>query len=152
MSNPIVEKISADIKEAMKAKDSERLLTLRSLHAEIKNLAIDKRPTTREVTDEDALTVIARGIKQRNDAFDQFTAAGRTDLADIEASQLVIWKSYLPTQLSEGEVRAIVAEVVAQVGATGKKDMGAVMKVLMPRVKGKADGAMVNRIVGEKLV
>ncbi len=151
MATEIVEKLANDIKDAMRAKDSERLLTLRSLQAEVKNIAIEKRPATRELTDEDALTVIARGIKQRNDAIEQFNAAGRPELSEREAAQIVIWKAYLPVQLTETEVRDIVDQVIAEVGASTKKDTGAVMKILMPKVKGKVEGTLVNKIVGEKL-
>lgn len=148
MSSPILAQIMTDIKETMKAKDSERLITLRSLHSEIKNVGIDKR---KEITDEDVAAVIAKGIKQREDSIAQYTAAGRNDLVEREQKQIQIYKSYQPKQLQRDEIEALVTKIITETGATAKKDLGLVMKVLMPLVKGKADGKMVNEIVNSKL-
>jgi hypothetical protein len=150
MASPILERILADVKDAMKAQDKPRLEALRFLHSEIKNLAINA-PVRREPTDEDALTVIARLIKGRQEAIEQFRAGGRQDLVDSETFQIEVFRKYQPQQLSEADVEKLVGDAIRESGAKGKKDMGAVMKVLMPRVKGKADGKLVNAVVSRML-
>ena len=137
-----------DIKSAMKAGEKERLVTLRSLHAQIKDATVN---AGKDMTDEAVAAVIARQLKQRLDAATQFKSAGREDLAAREEAEMVILREYQPAQLSEAEVEALVVEAIQVSGATTKKEMGKVMGVLMPKVKGKADGAMVNRIVSSKL-
>ncbi|HMP90699.1 MAG TPA: GatB/YqeY domain-containing protein [Kiritimatiellia bacterium] len=142
------EKLMNDIKSAMKAGEKERLVTLRSLHAQIKDATVN---AGKDMTDEAVAAVIARQLKQRLDAATQFKSAGREDLAAREEAEMVILREYQPAQLSEAEVEALVVEAIQVSGATTKKEMGKVMGVLMPKVKGKADGAMVNRIVSSKL-
>lgn len=148
MSSEILERLLADIKTAMKAREAERLETLRFLHSEIKNFQVNER---REPTDEDVAAIVGKAIKTRQDAIDQFAAGGREDLAARERAQIEICRVYQPTQLSEVEIEALVDEVIEATGATSRKDTGKVMKELMPRVKGKADGKVVNAIVGRKL-
>lgn len=148
MSSPILNTIMGDIKEAMKAKDTETLLTLRTLHSEIKNVGIDQR---KEITDEDVSSVIAKGIKQRLDSIEQFEKAERQDLIEKEQKQIDIYKKYQPKQLEPKEIEELVDTVIAESGAETKKDMGKVMKSLMPLVKGKADGKVVSEIVNSKL-
>lgn len=148
MGAKILDGIVADIKCAMKAKDKERLITLRTLHADIKNVGINMR---KEVTDEDVASVVAKGIKMRLDAVEQFEKAGRKDLADKDLAQIEIYKTYQPKQLDRVDVEEMVKRIVAETGASSKKDMGRVMKALMPLVKGKADGKMVSQIVNESL-
>lgn len=142
-------KLQEDIKEAMKARDQEKLLALRTLTSDIKKIAIDAG--RRDPSDEDVLAAVARAIKQREDSAEQFRTAGRPELVERELAQVGWIRAYQPAQLSEDEVRGIVAEVVAQVGASTKKDMGKVMGALMPRVKGKADGKLVQAVVNSIL-
>lgn len=144
----IAETLMNDIKTAMKAGEKDRLTTLRSLHAQIKDATVN---AGKDMTDEAVVAVIAKQIKQRVDALAQFRAAGREDLAAREEAEMAILRAYQPAQLSEAEIEAFVVEAIAATGATTKKEMGKVMAALMPKVKGKADGALVNRIVGAKL-
>lgn len=143
----------ADLKESMKAREERRTLVLRSL----KSGVLEKEITNRtggersEITDELVIEVITKAAKQRRDSLDQYRAAGREDLAAVEEQELAIIETYLPKQLTKEEIEAIVDEVVAQTGAAGMKDMGKVMGQLMPKVKGKADGKLVNLVVKEKL-
>jgi uncharacterized protein YqeY len=144
----LAEKLMADIKDAMKSGAKDRLVTLRSLHAQIKDATVN---AGKDMTDDAVIAVIAKQLKQRADAAKQFRDAGRTDLAETEEREIEILKAYQPAQLSEAEVEALVIAAIAATGATTKKEMGKVMAELMPKVKGKADGALVNRIVGSKL-
>ena len=148
MSTPILDTIMADIKKAMKSKDTDTLLTLRTLHAEIKNVGINQR---KEITDDDVSSVLAKGIKQRQDAIEQFKKGNRDDLIAKEMQQIEIYKHYQPKQLERSEIEALAEKVIAETGATAKNEMGKVMKSLMPLVKGKADGKIVSEIVNSKL-
>ncbi len=148
MSSSILERILADIKEAMKSKDNETLVTLRTLHSEIKNIEINTR---KKIRDEDVASVLAKGIKQRQDAAEQFEKADRKDLVDIEQKQIALYTRYQPKQLSRSEIEELAVNVIAETGAETKKDMGKVMSGLMPLVKGKADGKLVSEIVNTKL-
>jgi uncharacterized protein YqeY len=145
----IAETLINDIKTAMKAGEKDRLQTLRSLHAQIKDATVN---AGKDMTDDAVTVVIAKQIKQRADALAQFRAANREDLAVIEEAEIAILRAYQPAQLSEEEIEAFVVEAIQTTGATTKKEMGKVMAALMPKVKGKADGSIVNRIVGSKLV
>jgi uncharacterized protein YqeY len=137
-----------DIKTAMKARDKDTLVALRSLSGEIKNVGINER---REVTEADVTAVVMKAIKQRQDALEQFRKGGREDLAAVEEAQIELFKKYQPRQLDEAEVEALVRECIAESGAEGKRDMGKVMQILMPKIKGKADGKLVSSIVGRLL-
>jgi uncharacterized protein YqeY len=148
MSSTVLDRILADVKAAMKAGDKERVLTLRTLHAEINNRAIQER---RELTDEDVAAVLQKAVKQRMDSIEQFRDGGRDDLVARETAQLEILREYLPRQMDRPQIEALVDRVIADTGASGKKDLGRVMKALMPEVRGRADGKLVNRIVAEKL-
>jgi ribosomal protein S21 len=138
-------KLQEDVKDAMKAREQEKLLALRTLSSDIKKISIDAG--RREPSDEDVLAAVGRALKQREDSADQFLKANRPELASVEQAQIAWIKAYQPEQLSEDEIRAIVAGVVAEVGATSKKDLGKVMGALMPKVKGKADGKLVQAAV-----
>lgn len=148
MSSPIYEQILSDIKEAMKSKNSEKLLTLRTLHSEIKNVGINKR---KEITDEDIASVIAKGIKLRLEAIEQFKTGNRIDLVEKEEAQIAIYKTYQPKQLELSEIEGLVSQAIADTAAATLKDLGNVMKAVMPLVKGKADGQIVNQVVKDKL-
>lgn len=137
-----------EMKTAMKAKDMVAVNTIRGIIAKAKDLTVN---AGKEMTDEAVLSVIAKGVKQREESISQFTAAGRTELAEGEQKELEILKKYLPAQLSEEEVSDVVKAVVADLGATSKKDMGRVIKEVMTRVKGQADGKVVSRLVGATL-
>jgi uncharacterized protein YqeY len=136
------------IKSAMKSGDKETLAFARNLHAAIRKKEIDERIDL----DDAAVQKIAQtAIKQRQDSIEQFTAGGRMDLVTKEQAELKFLMGFLPAQMSEAEVRDVVTWAVSEAKATSPKDMGAVMKLLMPKVSGKADGKLVNQIVKEKL-
>lgn len=145
-------RISDDIKTAMKAKDKVRLETLRS----IKKVILEKESTVRpsgqdELTEEQELDVLTQLAKQRKDAINQYQNAGREDLAQQEAEELTIIEEYLPQQLSEAEVEAVIDELIAKVGASSPRDMGKVMGPAMKQLKGRANGSQVQAIVKAKL-
>ncbi len=143
------EKITEDMKNAMRAKEAARLATIRLLTSAIKQKEVDERI---EVNDEQVLTIIEKMIKQRKDSITQFEAGGRQDLADIEKSELAILSTYMPAALSEAEVQAEVQAAVAASGATGPQDMGKVMAILKPKLAGRADMTAVSAIVKAALV
>ena len=140
--------LNEDMKQAMRAKDKETLQVIRMLKASIQNEQIKKG---QDLNDEEELTVLSREMKQRRDSLAEFEKADRTDLADKVKKEIVIVENYLPAQLSEEEIRAIVTEAVAKTGATSPKEFGKVMGAVMPKVKGKADGNQVNATVKELL-
>lgn len=144
----ISERIQADLRAAMIAKEVEKRDTLRLVMADLKNKCIE---LGRELEDEEAVAVVAKAKKSRLDSLSQFEDAGREDLAAIERAELEVIAVYLPEEMGEDELRELVTAAVAEVGATEKKEMGAVMKALMPKVRGRADGKAVQRIVMELL-
>jgi uncharacterized protein len=148
MPSAILDTLLADIKAAMKAKEKDKLLALRTLHSEIKNLELIDQKV---LDDANIAAIVAKAIKQRAESIDQYTKAGRTDLVAVEKMQMDLFKKYLPEQLSKEEIEKIVTVAIAESGAAGKQDMGKVMKLVMPQVKGKADGKLVNEIVAAKL-
>ena len=143
------EKITEDMKNAMRAKEAARLATIRLLTSAIKQKEVDERI---EVNDEQVLGIIEKMIKQRKDSITQFEAGGRQDLADIEKSELAILSTYMPAALSEAELQAEVQAAVAASGATGPQDMGKVMAILKPKLAGRADMTAVSAIVKAALV
>ncbi|GAB4569877.1 MAG: GatB/YqeY domain-containing protein [Anaerolineae bacterium] len=147
MDDPRV-RLQADLKEAMRAKDRQRITVLRMALNAIKQEEIDKRVT---LSAEDATAILMREAKKRYESIQEAAKAGRTDIAEAEQQELNILEAYLPKQMTESEIAELVKEVIAEVGASSPKDMGNVMRVLMPRVKGQADGGLVNRIVREQL-
>ena len=140
------EKLANDMKEAMKAREAgkERLSVIRLVRGAIRQIEIDQRV---ELDDEGVLAVISKEVKQRRDSIEEFKKGGREDLVAQNEADIAILMEYLPAQLTEAEVKALVDETVAAVGAKDPKDMGKVMKELMPKVKGKADGKLVNQLV-----
>jgi uncharacterized protein YqeY len=138
------EKISEDMKAAMRAKESGKLATVRLIIAAIKQREVDERI---ELSDEQVLSVIEKMIKQRKDSISQFEAGGRQDLADIEKAEMVVLSAYMPAQMSDAEVQAEVAAAVTQVGAAGPQDMGKVMGVLKGKLAGRADMTAVSAVV-----
>lgn len=143
------EQLQQDLITSMKSKDEVTTGTIRLLKAAI--LRFETAGEKKIATDEDIIQMAGKEIKQRKDSIEQFEKGGRTELAEKEKLEMAVLEKYLPAQLSEEEVRAIVKEVIAATGATGKSDLGKVMGALMPRTKGKADGGMVNKIVQELL-
>ncbi len=144
------EKLANDMKEAMKAREAgkARLSVIRLVRGAVRQIEIDQKV---ELDDEGVLAVIGKEVKQRRDSIEEFKKGGREDLVAQNEADVAILMEYLPAQLSEAEVRALVSEAVAAVGAQGPKDMGKVMKELMPKVKGKADGKLVNQLVKEAI-
>lgn len=140
--------LNDDIKTAMKAKDKETLSVLRMLKTAIQN---DQIKLGRELNGEEELTVLSREMKQRRDSLSEFEKAERDDLIDKVKVEITIVEKYMPQQLSEEEIRQIVQGAIDQTGATSPKEFGKVMGVVMPKVKGKADGNQVNAIVKELL-
>jgi hypothetical protein len=144
----LTEKIRADLTAAMKAQEKERLSVVRMLQSAIKNEQIN---SGHELSDEEAMSVIRKAVKQRQDSIEQYTNAGRTELADKERSEMEILKTYLPAELSEEELEGGLREIIASTGATSKKDLGKVMKEASARYKGRADGRKIQEIVSRLL-
>ena len=147
------DQVSDDIKTAMKAKDKVRLETVRS----IKKVILEKETTVRAkgqdgLTEAEELEILVQQAKQRRDSVEQYRKAGRDDLADKEAAELVIIETYLPAQLSDEEIGAVIEAVIEKVGASSPKDMGKVMGPAMKELKGKADGKKVQELVKAKLM
>ncbi|MCJ7606002.1 MAG: GatB/YqeY domain-containing protein [Dehalococcoidales bacterium] len=142
------QKFSDDMKAAMKSGETLKRDTLRMLNAAVKNAEIEKRG---DLEESEIIGLVAREIKRRQESIDAFTLGNRRDLVDKEAAEKKILQAYMPPQMSRDEITAIVKEVMAAVGASAPADKGKVMKELMPRVKGKAEGKLVNEIVTELL-
>ena len=148
MTSKLLEALQADIKEAMKERNGEKLTALRTLHAQIKDATVNQG---KEATDAEVAVVVAKAIKQRQDSVEQFRQGNRNDLADKEQREVELFKKYQPQQLTRGEIEELVKKCIAETGAAGKKEMGKVMAVLMPQVKGRVDGKLVNQIVSALL-
>ncbi len=144
----LIDQILEDLKEALKAKDGTRVSVLRFLLAGIRNREIDKR---KPLDEEEILEEIASSVKRRRESIEAFKSGGRQDLVNKEEAELTILSQYLPEQLPADEVRRIAQEVIQTVGAVSPGDIGKVMKEMMPRVKGRAEGRTVNEIVRELL-
>lgn len=144
----LTEQLQSDMKAAMRGGDTARRDTLRMAIAAAQHAAKDKRAP---LTDEEATEVLTREVKKRRESIQAYQSAGRSDLAAREQAEVDILTPYLPEQLSEDEVRALVQEAVAATGAASPGDMGRVMSQLMPRVKGRADGKLVSRLVNQEL-
>ena len=143
------DKVNGDIATAMKAKDAARLSALRMMKAAITNKGVEKG---HDLEDGEVLQVIASLVKQRRDSIEQFAKAGRTDLVDKETAEIAVLEEYLPPAASADEIDAAVAAAIAETAATSPKDMGKVMKAVMPKLAGKhADGKTVNEAVRRKL-
>lgn len=145
------QQLKDQLKESMLAKDELRTQVLRFILSGITYYEINKGGAGYEATNEDVLAVIEKEVKQRKDSIEQFKTANRTDLVDKEAAELAILQTYLPEQMNEEEVKKLVDEAVATSGATTPQDMGKVMGILMPKVKGKADGSLVSKLVQKAL-
>ena len=142
------ERITEDMKIAMKAKETERLGAIRLLLSSIKQKEVDERI---QLSDPDVVAVIEKMLKQRRDSISQFEAAGRTDLADKEKFEVGVLQTYMPQALSEAEVAAIIQAAITEIGASGMKDMGKVMGVVKAKVTGRADMGKVSALIKSKL-
>ena len=144
----LTEQVRADLTESMKARTAERTSTLRMLQAAIKNEQIN---LGHELSDEEALSVIRKSVKQRHDSIEQFTRGNRPDLASKEAAEVEILKSYMPPELSDSDLEFGLREIIATTGAQSKKDMGKVMKEATTRYKGRVDGRKIQEIISRLL-
>lgn len=144
------EQLTEDMKQAMKAREAGklRLSVIRMVRAAIKNVEIDSK---KELTEDGVLNIVAKEVKMRRDSIEEFKNANRQDLVDQLELEIAVLLPYLPQQLTEAEIRDLVSKAVAASGATSSKDMGKVMALLMPNVKGRADGKLVNSIVRDSL-
>jgi uncharacterized protein YqeY len=144
----LTNQLDQEMKMALKNKDKQKLSTIRMLKSAIKKEEIDKK---RPLNDDEIISVIMREVKQRKDSLAEYKAAGRDDLVEKEQAEIDILSAYLPEQMSEEELKALVQQVIEEVGAGSKADMGKVMSAIMPKVKGRAEGRLVNRMVQEAL-
>ncbi len=148
------EQLMDDLKEAMRQQDETRKRTIRSVIAAIKKAETELDASGQRVSlaDDDILAVVAKQAKQRQESITEYRRGGREDLVAEEEAELAILQAYLPRQLSREEIEAEAVQIIAEVGASGPRDMGKVMKPLMARLKGRADGKLANQIVRELLV
>ncbi|MCU9613924.1 GatB/YqeY domain-containing protein [Caldibacillus lycopersici] len=144
----LLERLNEDMKSAMKSKEKEKLSVIRMIKASLQNEAIK---LGRELSEDEELTVLSREVKQRKDSLQEFENAGRSDLVEKIKTELTYVNEYLPKQLSEDELIKIIQQAIEEVGASSKADMGKVMAGVMPKVKGKADGSLVNKLVLQEL-
>ncbi|MFD2209213.1 GatB/YqeY domain-containing protein [Virgibacillus halophilus] len=142
--------LNNDMKQAMKGKDKERLSVIRMVKASLQNESINLGKD--DLTEDEELTILSRELKQRKDSLHEFEAAGREDLVKKLEVEINILQEYMPKQLTDDELEAIVQETILEVQASSKKDMGKVMSAVMPKVKGKADGSKVNKMVLSNLI
>ncbi|AIZ60862.1 MULTISPECIES: GatB/YqeY domain-containing protein [Bacillus] len=145
----LLEQLNSDMKLMMKNREKDKLVVIRMVKASLQNEAIKLKKDS--LTGDEELTVLSREIKQRKDSLHEFSKANRLDLVDKVQKEIDILDVYLPEQLSEEELQTIVKETITETGASSKADMGKVMSAIMPKVKGKADGAVINRLVSEQL-
>ncbi|MFJ5621435.1 GatB/YqeY domain-containing protein [Peribacillus loiseleuriae] len=144
----LLERLNNDMKQAMKNKEKDKLSVIRMLKSSLQNEELKKREV---LTDDEELTVLSRELKQRKDSLQEFENAGRIDLVDKVRTEIDYVEAYMPEQLSEEEISEIVKNTIEEVKASSKTDMGRVMGALMPKVKGKADGSLVNKLVQQHL-
>lgn len=148
MSTELKDQITAAMKDAMRARDKDRLGTIRLIQAAIKQVEVDERI---DVTDDRLLVILDKMVKQRKDSVQQFTDAGRTDLADKELAEIAVIQTFLPAPLSDDELQGLIRDAIAESGAAGPQDMGKVMAVLKPRIQGRADVGQASQHVKKLL-
>ena len=148
MPEPIYQRVTAEVKLAMKARDKPRLGALRLIMADFKRIEVDERI---ELDDERVLVILDKMTKQRKDSLTQFEDAGREDLANQEALEIAVIAKFLPDQLSDDEVSGLVKAAIAETGAASMQDMGRVMAIVKPQVQGKADMGAVSGLVKAQL-
>jgi uncharacterized protein YqeY len=145
----LLDKIAADMKDAMRSKDVVRLSTLRMLKSAVEYYKIDRKQE--QLTDVDVIAVIKKQVKQRQDSIDGFEKGGRVDLVEKEKTELAILKTYLPAEISASQLEEIIKASIAELGATTKADMGKVMKAVQLKTAGRADNRLVSQIVTANL-
>ncbi|OZM57746.1 hypothetical protein CIB95_05110 [Lottiidibacillus patelloidae] len=145
----LLDKLNQDMKQAMRNKDKDTLSVIRMVKASLQNEALKNGADSLSADDE--LTVLNRELKQRKDSLQEFLNANREDLAEKVKTEIAVLQVYMPEQLSEEELLSIINDTIAEVGASTKSDFGKVMGALMPKVKGKADGSLVNQLVKQQL-
>ena len=145
----LLDRLNDDMKQAMKNKEKEKLTTIRMVKSALQNegIKLQQQPLSEEAE----LTVLTRELKQRKDSLLEFEKAGREDLVDKIKGEIAVLEEYLPQQLSEEELTAVIKQAIADTGAASKADMGKVMGAVIPKVKGKADGSLVNKLVSQLL-
>ena len=148
MSEPIYQRVSAEVKVAMKARDKPRLGALRLIMADFKRIEVDERI---ELDDERVLVVLDKMTKQRKDSLKQYEDAGREDLANQEALEIAVIAEFLPEQLSDDEVSGLIKAAIAETGAASMQDMGKVMAIVKPQVQGRADMGAISGLVKAQL-
>jgi uncharacterized protein YqeY len=146
--SPLKREIDRDLKEALKRRDSLRLSVLRMLKSDIRYKEIERRS---ELSDDEIISVLSSSIKKRKDSIQQFEKGEREDLASREKAELEVISKYLPEQLTEEELSNIISQAIEEAGATGPSNLGMVMKEVMPKIKGRADGKKVNQMVSSQL-
>ncbi|HSJ04592.1 MAG: GatB/YqeY domain-containing protein [Verrucomicrobium sp.] len=144
-------RITEDMKTAMRAKDTVALNVVRALKSAIKYAAIEKHGADADLDDAEALVVVRREIKKRQDSISQFETAGRTDLADTEKAEVAVLEKYLPAAMSEADLIKLIEDAIAETGAASKKDMGKVMKLVQERSEGRADNKLISTEVSKRL-
>jgi uncharacterized protein YqeY len=145
----ILDKLNQDMKDAMRNKEKQRLMVIRSVKSALQNEAINKGE---DLSEDEVLTVLSREMKQRKESLHEFEQAARTDLVEKTNADIQILTEYMPSPLSDSELRQIVEETVNETGASSKADMGKVMGAIMPKVKGRADGSKVKEYVQQSLI
>jgi uncharacterized protein len=145
----LLERLNNDMKQAMKNKEKDKLSVIRMLKAALQNEGI--KHGKQDLTEDEELTVLSRELKQRKDSLQEFENAGRIDLVDKIRTEIDYVEAYMPEQLSEEEISLIVQQTIQEINASSKSDMGKVMGALMPKIKGKADGSLVNKLVQQLL-
>lgn len=145
----LMQRLQQEYKDALRARDERKVATLRMLFARAKNTAIEQRVD--EVDEATLLTLVQKEVKQREDTIPQFEAGGRADLVAKETAERDILRAYLPAEMSDEEIRAVIRRVMVDTGAQGKADVGKVMRPVMAELKGRADGGRINRLVMQEL-
>ncbi|MFD2630871.1 GatB/YqeY domain-containing protein [Oceanobacillus kapialis] len=145
----LLEQLNQDMKQAMRQKDKDKLSVIRMVKASLQNESIKLGKDS--LNEEEELSILSRELKQRKDSLQEFKSAGRDDLVKKLEVEINILQEYMPKQLTDEELEAIVQSTIREVNATSKKDMGKVMSAIMPKVKGKADGSQINKLVQQHL-
>lgn len=145
----LFEKINEDIKEAMKAKEKEKLEVLRFLKSAVKDIMINEK---KEINDEIVISIVSKQIKQSKDSLEEYEKGGREELVTKEKYAIEILQNYLPEQLNEEEALKEIEKILEENGINSKQDMGKAMKLVMEKLKGKVEGKIINQLVGKKLV
>jgi uncharacterized protein len=145
------QQVTEDLKNAMKSKDSVALNTIRNLKSSLKYAAIEKLGADGELSEQDCIPVVRREIKKRQDSVASYESANRADLADVEKAEIAVLEKYLPAAMSAEELTSIIEAVITELGATSKKEMGGVMKLVQERTEGRADNKAISQEVGKRL-